>query len=384
MSGSIQYAKHVRRFYVAWYEKGKVYKVYKYKGEYIYAAKIARKLLSLMQGDVEQGVFRIEKYTRNATDVIPYLTKWLESVKATLTPATYKDYQNSVKNHLAPFFEKTGICLHEIQHDTLMNLLSSINRGGKGKLNVMYCLHACLDYAWRSGRIQYMPPFPKKKAYQIVEPTIQWLPEARQEAIIEAMPVEHQPIFWWLKYHLRRPAEAMALLKEDFDGKTFTVRRSISAKTLSDRTKTGEVHIVPAVSVFMPFLAVEEGKQKRKGIISPFMFVCPSGKMQGKRYTHRTLNTLWHAACRAAGEDIDLYSGLKHSSCSQLINEYGYSVDQVQMATDHARRESVKKYAKVEVSARKAILEKTLISFPGKKLGRISKTNGGQDIETKA
>ena len=23
-------------------------------------------------------------------------------------------------------------------------------------MNVMYCLHACLDYAWRSGRIQVM------------------------------------------------------------------------------------------------------------------------------------------------------------------------------------------------------------------------------------
>jgi hypothetical protein len=33
----------------------------------------------------------------------------------------------------------------------------------------------------------------------------------------------------------------------------------------------------------------------------------------------------------------------------------GYSMYEVQMATDHARLESVKKYAKVELSARKAL-----------------------------
>jgi hypothetical protein len=72
------------------------------------------------------------------------------------------------------------------------------------------------------------------------------------------------------------------------------------------------------------------------------------------------------------GESIRLYQGLKHSSCSQLINEYGYSIHEVQMATDHARLESVKKYAKVEVSSRKALLEKTVIKFrsSGTKLER--------------
>lgn len=54
------------------------------------------------------------------------------------------------------------------------------------------------------------------------------------------------------------------------------------------------------------------------------------------------------------------------------MNEYGYSIDEVQIATDHARRESVKRYAKVEVSARKALLEKRIIKFtrPGTALER--------------
>ena len=57
------------------------------------------------------------------------------------------------------------------------------------------------------------------------------------------------------------------------------------------------------------------------------------------------------------GEDIDMYSGLKHSSCSQYINEKHYSLDQVQMMTDHARRESVKRYASVQLDEKRRLLE---------------------------
>lgn len=80
----------------------------------------------------------------------------------------------------------------------------------------MYCLHAFLDYAKRSRRIVAMPSFPKKNAYQLVPVKIIWFPEARQLAILEKISEEHQPIFYFLKYHLRRPTEAMALKREDF------------------------------------------------------------------------------------------------------------------------------------------------------------------------
>jgi len=53
-------------------------------------------------------------------------------------------------------------------------------------------------------------------------------------------------------------------------------------------------------------------------------------------------------------DDIDMYSGLKHISCSQFINEKGYSMDEVQMITDHVRRESVKR---VQLEAKRRLLE---------------------------
>jgi integrase len=88
-----------------------------------------------------------------------------------------------------------------------------------------------------------------------------------------------------------------------------------------------------------------------------FFFVNPYGKLTDKHYQHDYLVDLWYKACEKVGEDIDMYSGLKHSSCSQNINKKGYSLDQVQMLTDHARRDSVKRYAAVQLDAKRRLLE---------------------------
>jgi integrase len=367
MKGSIGYAGHVRRYYVAWYHPphNKTYKIYHYKGEPLYDRRMAQKLLACMQADVEKSVFRIEQYTKIPSNVGDYLKEWLKAVKPTLAPATYKDYRGSIENYLIPFFEKEPIQLHEVRYDTLVRILNSIKRGGKGKLNVMYCLHACLDFAWRSGRIPVVPPFPKRKAYNITDTPIVWLPEDRQRAVIEAIPTEHQPIFWWLKFHLRRPCEAASLHKVDFDGKVFIIHRSFSDRQLIQRTKTGEIHYVPMVDEFIPYYEAEKAKQESGLIVSPYFFINPKGERPGQPYTGKALSRLWKEACAKVGESIPLYPGVKHSSCSQLVNEHGYSIHEVQMATDHARLESVKRYAKVEVSARKALLEKKVIKFKG-------------------
>jgi len=328
---------------------------------------LADKLLKAMQGDVENGVFRLEKFTRNETDVIPYLWRWLESVQDTLAPATYKDYRNSIKNHLAPFFLTKLLQLHEIQYDTIKELIGKINRVGKGKFNVVNCLRACLMYAWRSKRIAAMPAFPMKKDYRIVEPVIRWLPSRRQEAVINSIPIEHQPIFWWLKFHLRRPGEACALLKEDYDQGIFLVQRGISARQKHNRTKTGSIYTVPCVEAFEKWIDFEEKKQRQYGIISTHFFVNPHARNKDKHYKIEFLEKLWNKACEACGEEIDLYRGTKTSTASQMVNEKSYTLDEVQIAGDWKSRESVKKYAKVEVSARKALLEGKIVKLVANK-----------------
>jgi len=186
------------------------------------------------------------------------------------------------------------------------------------------------------------------------EPTITWLSEERQMAIINAIPEIHRPIFLWLKYHLRRPSEACALRWEDYDeiNSVFIIRRSVSAREIIDSTKKGVEHYIPCHTEFRTLL-----KNHRRNIGS-FIFTNPKARKLGGRYTNESLNNIWRKACKLVGESIDLYSGLKHSSCSQYINEKGLSLSELQIITDHKRLDSVMKYAKVEVARKRALMER--------------------------
>ena len=341
-----------------WWQ-GKQWKITRYKGEPMFHPRIAQKCLSVIQGDYENylaglGAFRIEKYTgKGWTDVIEFFEDWLK-VKAKKKPATVKGYRSYFKCWIKPFFKQHPVMLHEINLAVLDRMLDFVDLTGKGKSNVMNCFHAFMDYAWRSEKIPEMPPFPKKEDYGIVEPTIRWLTTERQMAIISAIPEEHKPIFLWLKYHFRRPAEACALMVEDYDriNSVFVIRRSISARKIVSSTKTNTEHVIPCDVRYKP---TADCISKDK--VGHF-FTNPLARRNSKRYTNESLNNIWRKACKKAGEKIDLYSGLKHSSCSQLVNEKGMALSDVQDLTDHARLDSVKRYAKVGLAKKRALMDR--------------------------
>lgn len=317
----------------------------------------ACRLLAQMQGDVENGVFRIEKYTgKRWTDVIPFCEQWLET-KQNKKPATIALYTNFVRNHIKPFFEAHPVQLHEVQLDTLDALRMSLNMNPWSAYLCMSTFKQVLDYAWRSKRIPEVPPFPRKSEYQIQDKPIRWLSSEKQWKIIEAIPDEHRSIFLFLKYHLRRPAEAMAMQKVDYNrfNATFTIHRSISADMVVEATKTGAVHVIPCHAAFKKYVE----KILREESNSPFMFVNRLARTPGKRYTHKALALIWRKACAAAGEPyIELYSGLKHSSMSQYVNEKGLMLAELQMISGHAKLDSVKKYAVVELDRVRELMER--------------------------
>jgi len=357
MKGSIGFRKvgDGGYFFVSWYIGKKQYKISRYKGFLCRTSEMAERLLSVMRSDEENGFFRIEKYVSLNTDVAPFLEEWIKSQKH-LSPATLKDYQNSIANHLSPWFKANNVMLHEIQYDVLCRLLTEIKREGKGKLNVMYCLHDALVAAHKAGKILSLPPFPEKRRYGIEPKPIDAISEERQIAIIRAIPIEHQPIFWWLKYHFRRPSEALALHKEDYDKAKdcFIIRRSFSNKQLVQHTKTHRIHTVPCHPDFKPWM------ERLHLYVSPYFFTHQNSRLEGKRYQHDYLVDLWNRAAASCGESIRMYAGVKHSSCTAFVNEQGGSVDELQMLTDHARRDSVLKYAEVRLEAKRRIQGKVV------------------------
>ena len=205
----------------------------------------------------------------------------------------------------------------------------------------------------------------KCKDYNVRNRPIKWLPEDRQMTIINAIPEIHRPIFLWLKLHLRRPGEACALKWEDYDeiNRTFLIRRTISAGNVVESTKTGSEHLIPCHRDFIFWIGKLSGNLRRG-----YIFTNKRAFAQGKRYSNNALNRLWRNACKRTGETIDLYSGLKHSSCSQYINEKGLSLSELQMITDHKKLDSVRRYADVQVARKRALMERGKI-IPIRKVG---------------
>lgn len=367
MKGQVKYRSDRDYWFVQWGN----YKVSRYKGflcrdgqiSGMKGEEMAKKLRSVMQADEENcarlGIpFQIERYLEQRINTITYLRDWLESIKESISPATYKDYQNSISNHLIPWLKVNPYSLHELKYDVLCKLMGAINRDGKGKRNVMYCLHTCLDHACKSGHILSIPPFPEKKKYGIVKKKRKGLPTERQEKIINAIPEEHQTIFWWLKFHYRRPSEACALFKEDYDinSDSFTIRRTFSNKIMVDYTKTHTEHLIPCNPEFRPIM------DKMPATFGKYFFENPSKdcktKEQGRHYTVTGLEYIWNKACEKVGEKISLYPGTKHSACWQFLNEKGGTVDELQSLTDHARRDSVDAYAEMEIERKRKLMGK--------------------------
>ena len=115
------------------------------------------------------------------------------------------------------------------------------------------------------------------------------------------------------------------------------------------------------VSEFQRFLAQVDENHRKAGILSPYFFVSPGGYLKGKPYTHAVMSKIWKAACAEAGETISMYAGLKHSSCSQFLNEKGGSYSELQSVTDHKRLESVKRYGSMDLQRRKELMERKVI-----------------------
>lgn len=382
MKGSVCLRSEVKTpyWYVSWPVGRKRYKIAYYLGESEpmfqthpnenrdIGYQKAQKLLAMMQSDEERKCFRIEKYTGGKlTDVIPYLEQWLESRSKTLTPGGFIKYRTAVKNYLIPFFEENPIQLHEIQYDTLVQLLGWIKGSGKHKKNVVDTLRCCMRFAWKAKRIIAIPPFPEKKLYDIQKQPPEWLPFERHKKVMDALPPEHKPIFMWLYLHLRRPGEACALKKEDYDADrdVFIIRRGISNGKLLERTKTGDIHEIPCAEEFRQYMPSVR-------TIREFFFIASESKSPGKRYTEKLLRKYWRAACERAGEDIDVYRGTKTSRASQMVNEEGMNIHDLQIAGDWASLESVKSYARANIAKKRSLLDRKVVPFTGHLRGTLT------------
>ena len=232
--------------------------------------------------------------------------------------------------------------------------ISKTSNVGKSAMNIMSSLHAMMDHANRSKRIPVIPPFPKKAEYDLKGKDIDYLTPEDFKKIFNQIPKEHQPIFKFLQLHFRRPSEACALLKTDFDpiNEYFKIHRSISARKIVDSVKTNRsnptIHRIVCDQDF-----IDTAKRLSMNSESPFMFVNPRARKKGGRYTLESLRNIWYKACDDAGvKRIWTYRGLKHTACMEFI-ENGGTGDELMTLTDHKNRESVDQYIEITLKRKK-------------------------------
>ncbi|MDA8141091.1 MAG: tyrosine-type recombinase/integrase [Desulfobacteraceae bacterium] len=380
MAGSIYFEKDRGRWVVSWRSgNGRAVKIRQYNQQFMPCThyghdgvpdrrrcqgyKTAVKLLAMVQARWEQYQqgkcdFRIEEFTGSDwSDVIEFYGQWMKDVVVpNRTPATIHCYESYLANWIKPFFDAHPCRLHEIRHDTLNKLMTSITLAPKGKLNVMMAVRSMLGYAWRCERIPKVPPFPKREQYGIVRSTPDWLTIDERDKVMAQIPDADRAIFQWLNLHYRRPGEACALYKTDFDqiNRAFWIRRALSKRIVCHATKTHKEHYIPCAEEFLA-----TARRLASGVDdSPYLFVNPRSRKHQGRYTLEALRIIWYAACDAAGvRRIWLYRGTKHTSCTAFIEDGG-TIDELQMLTDHARRDSLKHYADITLNRKRMLMER--------------------------
>ena len=87
--------------------------------------------------------------------------------------------------------------------------------------------------------------------------------------------------------------------------------------------------------------------------LSPFVFT----RTDGKPYTSKKLNKIWHKAGDETGIKIKMYNGVRHSLGCQML-EMGAPLDVVQDQLGHQTSEMTRRYAKGSINVRKDYLEK--------------------------
>lgn len=341
MGGSVHYDKTGNRWFISIYWEKKRYKFYRNPETFdsFDSKKLAAKWLGVLQGEVTRGEFNPRAWQPDSPlSVKEYVKEWLGLLsfsvgdqQGQIKPNTIKDYRNSCQNHIVPFFGNKDI--RRIRHSDLVKFQAKIPRSPKGKYNVLSCLRTMLRYAWKNEDIPRVPPFPKL-SYSL--PEIQYLEFEDQNKIIENIPKQYRPIFYFMQEYGVRPGEARALMWDCIGDGVIIIKRAFAENELMNTTKTGEGRTFE-ITPFMKDILNEMPRT-----LSQFVFVREDGKPFEKRQPAK----IFHAAREKAGLPyIKLNNAFRHSLGCQLLDQ-GEDMDLVREQLGHSKIEMTRRYAK--------------------------------------
>lgn len=331
MGGSVHYDRQSKRWFISVYWEGNRYKIFRHPvtQEPFLAEKSAEKILDRIRSEIDYGEFFPKAYYPDSPlSISQYAKAWLENID--VTPNTFQSYRSAVNNFIIPFFENKDI--RHIRYNDLVAFQKWIPRATKTKYNVMATLRTMIRYAWRNEDIGKVPPFPPL-SYEL--PEIEYLTFEKQNEVIEQIPARDRPIFYFMQEYGVRPGEAQALQLDCVSEDEIIIRRTLSGGTLRESTKTGKVRRYPITDFMQSVLAAMPLS------INRFVFY----RIDGKPYTNKNMNKIWHTACAKIGIKIKMYNAFRHSLGCQLLDQ-GEDLDLVREQLGHTKLEMTRRYAK--------------------------------------
>jgi len=348
MAGKVR--RNRENFYIDLHWKGERVKLYSDRdGNPLYSERQANRLLERIRSEIDGDEFNPKNYIRRelkALRIDTYTAAWLERQKLRIGPdgishGYFHFLGGVVRRHIIPHLGSRDI--RNFTKGIINDFLVKIPGSPKSKKNTLGVLRTIFTDAHDREEILKIPKFPR---IVVADPQIRWLDSEAQDTILAQFADPMRKAFFTFLVHMGvRPGEARALKWEDIDWKreTVTIHAAMDLNHWRPTTKEKDVRTLPlspeVISVLRPLPRA----------ISGFVFT-----FRGKPFGKQAVGEWWKKAATAAGYDIPLYQGTKHSmGCRARLQ--GVPLDVIQDWFGHKSAASTRRFAKLQMETLKVM-----------------------------
>ena len=282
-----------------------------------------------------------------------YLEQWLDIVKVRVKITTFSSYQDMVQNTIAPYFEKKGIRLRELEARHIQQFYSEKLKTVTPNSVIHYhaVIHQALKYAMKTDMVPQNVAMkvdrPRKNSYQ---PT--FLDATEMQKLLEIVKGTRLelPVLVAAFYGLRR-GEVLGLKWDaiDFNRGTVTVKRTVTQVKIDgkyqiieqDSAKTkSSLRTLPLVGSFREyFMEVKKAQEVNKKVCGNcynhkydgYIFVDELGERMKPDY----LTSYFPEYIQKHGMKRMRFHDLRHS-CASLLLANGVPLKQIQEWLGHS------------------------------------------------
>ena len=275
---------------------------------------------------------------KQQTPLMPYMQKWLESVKKPFVKDdTYSDYIRSINNYIKPNFGDKY--LENIQSFELQDFINEISNSGKNRTakKVYQILSPLFEYAVADGVIPLNPMAKVKLArYEQkhgVPLTIEEEYVLLQE--IKRNPSVYNQAFAFIMYTGLRRAELASVV---IDGEWITLTTAKQRKGMKEKSRS--IPISPMLKRVLPLIDIDKIKTVSIGVLTNyFKKLCPNHHLHDLRHTfitraqecgiRREIVSLWAGHKADSSITTNVYTHFQERSELQILEmqKYDYEYD---------------------------------------------------------